>query len=40
MDDCTLPFALTGQVKKVLVDVSGEAVENMESKVRMHLARR
>jgi arylsulfatase len=39
MTDYKPPFSFTGKVKKVLVDVSGEAVEDMEAKVRMYLAR-
>ncbi len=39
MPDYTPPFAFTGQVNKVLVDVTGEAVENYEAKMRVYLAR-
>jgi arylsulfatase len=39
MTDYTPPFTFTGTVKKVLVDVSGEAIEDMEAKMRMYLAR-
>jgi arylsulfatase len=39
MTDYTPPFAFTGTVKKVLVDVSGEAIEDKEAKMRMYLAR-
>ena len=39
MTDYTPPFTFTGTVKKVLVDVSGEAVEDMEAKMKMYLAR-
>ncbi|HEY1142309.1 MAG TPA: sulfatase-like hydrolase/transferase, partial [Lysobacter sp.] len=39
MEDYAAPFAFTGEVKKAMVDVSGEAVEDMESKMRMYLAR-
>jgi len=30
---------LTGTVKKALVDITGEAVEDLEAKMRMYLAR-
>ena len=33
------PFAYSGQIRKALVDVSGEAVEDLEAKARMYLAR-
>ena len=39
MTDYKPPFAFTGTVKKVLVDVSGEAIEDKEAKMRMYLAR-
>jgi arylsulfatase len=39
MTDYKPPFAFTGTVKKVLVDVSGEAVEDKEAKMKMYLAR-
>jgi arylsulfatase len=39
MTDYATPFAFTGTVKKVLVDVSGEAIEDQEAKMRMYLAR-
>jgi arylsulfatase len=39
MTDYTPPFAYAGTVKKVLVDVSGEHVEDYEAKMRMYLAR-
>jgi arylsulfatase len=39
MDDYDSPFPYAGTVKKVLVDVSGEAVEDKEAKLRMYLAR-
>jgi arylsulfatase len=39
MTDYTPPFAFTGTVKKALVDVSGEVIEDMEAKARMYLAR-
>jgi arylsulfatase len=38
-EDYEPPFAFTGTVKKAMVDVSGEVVEDMEAKVRMYLAR-
>ena len=38
-DEYSSPFRFTGQVKKVLVDVSGEAPEDLEAKVKMYLAR-
>jgi arylsulfatase A-like enzyme len=39
MTDYTPPFTFTGAVKKVLVDVSGEAIEDKETKMKMYLAR-
>jgi hypothetical protein len=39
MTDYKPPFTFTGVVKKVLVDVSGEPIEDMEAKMRMYLAR-
>jgi arylsulfatase len=39
MTDYTPPFTFNGEVKKVLVDVSGEPIEDKEAKVRMYLAR-
>jgi hypothetical protein len=39
MTDYKAPFTFTGTVKKVLVDVSGEPIEDMEAKMRMYLAR-
>jgi arylsulfatase len=39
MTDYTPPFTFTGTVKKALVDVSGEAIEDKEAKMRMYLAR-
>jgi arylsulfatase len=39
MTDYTPPFPFTGTVKKVLVDVTGEQVEDMAAKMRMYLAR-
>ena len=39
MDDYPSPFRFTGKVKKALVDVTGEAVEDKEAKMKMYLAR-
>jgi len=39
MTDYKPPFAFSGTVKKVLVDVSGELIEDMEAKIKMYLAR-
>lgn len=39
MEDYVPPFSFTGTVKKVLVDVTGEAVEDKEAQMRMYLAR-
>jgi arylsulfatase len=39
MTDYKAPYAFTGTVKKALVDVTGEAVEDMAAKMRMYLAR-
>lgn len=39
MEDYRPPFAFTGTVKKVLVDVTGEAVEDKEAQMKMYLAR-
>jgi len=39
MEDYKPPFAFTGTVKKALVDITGEAVEDLEAKMRMYLAR-
>ncbi|MBW4698704.1 MAG: arylsulfatase [Aphanocapsa lilacina HA4352-LM1] len=39
MPDYRPPFAFSGQVHKVLVDVSGTPVEDYEAKMRMYLAR-
>ena len=33
------PFRFSGQIRKALVDVSGEVVEDLEAKARMYLAR-
>ena len=39
MTDYEPPFIFTGTVKKAMVDVSGEAIEDMEAKMKMYLAR-
>jgi arylsulfatase len=39
MADYKAPFPFSGTVKKVLVDVTGEAVEDKAAKMRMYLAR-
>jgi hypothetical protein len=39
MPDYEAPFAFTGTVKKALVDVTGELVEDMAAKMKMYLAR-
>ena len=39
MTDYKPPFAFTGTVKKALVDVTGEAIEDMAAKMKMYLAR-
>jgi len=39
MTDYEPPFAFKGTVKKALVDVTGEAIEDMAAKMKMHLAR-
>jgi arylsulfatase A-like enzyme len=39
MPDYAPPFAFTGTVHKALVDVTGEAVEDYEAKMRVYLAR-
>jgi arylsulfatase len=39
MTDYKAPFTFTGTVKKALVDVSGEAIEDKEAKMKMYLAR-
>jgi hypothetical protein len=39
MTDYTPPFPFSGHVKKVMVDVSGTPVEDMEAKIKMYLAR-
>jgi arylsulfatase len=38
-EDYEPPFAFTGTIKKALVDVSGEPIDDPEAKVRMYLAR-
>jgi arylsulfatase len=38
-DDYEPPFAFTGTVKKALLDVSGEPIEDMAAKMKMYLAR-
>jgi arylsulfatase A-like enzyme len=38
-DDYKPPFAFTGTIKKALVDVTGELVEDKEAQMRMYLAR-
>src|SRR5262245_14913341 len=39
MTDYTAPFTFSGTVKKALVDISGEAIEDKEAKMKMYLAR-
>jgi arylsulfatase len=39
MMDYTPPFTFNGTVKKVLVDVSSQPIEDQEAKVKMYLAR-
>jgi len=39
MEDYTPPFAFTGTVRKALVDVTGDAIESKEEKMKMYLAR-
>ncbi|MEJ2375542.1 MAG: arylsulfatase [Pseudolabrys sp.] len=39
VEDYKPPFAFAGTIKKALVDVSGEPIEDPEAKVRMYLAR-
>lgn len=39
MEDYKRPFAFTGTVKKALVDISGDLVEDQEAKMKMYLAR-
>jgi hypothetical protein len=38
-EDYRSPFAFTGTVKKAMVDVSGEALEDKEAQMRVYLAR-
>jgi arylsulfatase len=38
MTDYAAPFAFTGVVKKVLLDVSGEEIEDKEAKAKAYLA--
>jgi arylsulfatase len=38
-EDYEPPFAFTGTIKKALVDISGEPIEDLEAKVKMYLAR-
>ena len=37
--DYKTPFAFTGTIKKAMVDVSGEIIEDQAAKMRMYLAR-
>jgi arylsulfatase len=39
MTDYQAPFTFTGAVKKALVDVSGEMIEDKEAQIKMYLAR-
>jgi hypothetical protein len=39
MPDYQPPFKFTGQVNKVMVDVTGTPVEDYEAKMRMYLMR-
>ena len=39
MEDYKPPFRFTGTVKKALVDISGESVEDQEAKMRIYMAR-
>jgi arylsulfatase len=39
MTDYKAPFAFTGTVKKALVDVTGDAIEDKAARMRMYLAR-
>jgi arylsulfatase len=39
MHDYPAPFTFSGVVRKVIVDVSGEPIEDTEAKMRMYLAR-
>jgi arylsulfatase len=38
-EDYKGPFAFSGTVKKALVDVSGESIEDKQAQMRMYLAR-
>jgi arylsulfatase len=38
-EDYAPPFTFTGTVKKAMLDVSEEATEDLEAKVKMYLAR-
>ena len=38
-DEYKPPFAFSGEIKKALLDISGEATEDLEAKVKMYLAR-
>jgi len=39
MTDYPPGFAFTGVIKKALVDVTGELVENLEAQMKMYMAR-
>jgi arylsulfatase len=39
MLDYTPPFSFTGTVKKAMIDISGETIEDNEAKIKMYLAR-
>jgi arylsulfatase len=39
MPDYESPFAFTGTVKKALVDVTGESIEDKAAQMKMYLAR-
>ena len=40
MDDAyASPYAFTGTVRKALIDITGEQVEDLEARMRMYLAR-
>jgi arylsulfatase len=39
MTDYQPPFSFTGTVRKALVDVSGDAIEDKEAQLKMYLAR-
>src|SRR5690606_27817016 len=38
-EDYEPPFAFTGTIRKSLVDISGEPIEDLEARIRMYLAR-